>query len=266
MQSSNQFGRFGGGLVVGTALLALVAMPLAARADDSSQWDWQSSGKSKDKTEWKTQGDDDGAWVQKGDDGSVRIYRYRTNQPVASSGGYFGVQVQDVTPRLQRAKDLQAEEGALVNDVEDGSPADDAGIQVGDVILSVNGKDIGGSGDLIRVVRELDPGDNAKVEIERDGAHKTLSIKVGERPRMMRMTPPTPPRGMKMWRQDGSGNDNAPFMMFQQHREHMDELNDQLKDLQKQIDQLTDELRGLREDLRRLDSSRDRGRSGSRSN
>ncbi|MGE5176243.1 MAG: PDZ domain-containing protein [Hyphomicrobiales bacterium] len=260
MQSSNQFGRFGGSVALGAALLALVAMPLAARADDSAQWDWQSSGKSKDKTTWKSDDDGGGAWVQKGNDGSVRVYRYRTNQPAASSGGYFGVQVQDVTPRLKRAKDLQADEGALVNDVEDGSPADDAGIQVGDVILSVDGKDIGGSRDLIEVVRDLDPGDNTRVEIERDGARKTVTVKVGERPRMMRMTPPTPPRGMMQWRQDGSDDNSAPFMMFQQHRQNMDELNDQLKDLQKQIDQLTEELRGLREDLRRLDSSRTRVR------
>src|SRR5467141_3953866 len=57
----------------------------------------------------------------------------------ASDSGYLGVQVQRLTAALRRAKGIpEATEGTLVSNVEDGSPADEAGIKRGDVILEVN--------------------------------------------------------------------------------------------------------------------------------
>lgn len=261
MRLSRSFGASLGLLVPAFALVALTALPTAAKADDNNDWDWKSSSdkdkssSDKDKFEWKTEDGNQG-WITKDDDGSVRVYAYKRSQPAAAGGGYLGVQVQDVTRALQRAKDLKTSEGALVNEVEDGSPADEAGIRRGDVIISLNGKGIGDSEDLIGAVRDLDPGDKARVEVERDGARQTISVTVGERSRRLRASLP-PGFGRGMWQSRGNDDDNdVPRQMMRLHQDNMEELNAQIRELQKQIDQLTEQLRGLREELRRMDSDR----------
>lgn len=265
-------------LALGFALSTL-ALPQAARADDKNDWDWKSeSGKDKATSEssddegstWKVKEKDGATWMSKDNDGSVRVYRFRRNLPADDAGGYLGVQVQDVTRALKRAKDLRTDDGALVNNVEDGSPADDAGIQRGDVIVGLNGKPIGDSGDLIGGVRGLDPGDKAKVEIERDGARKTLTVEVGKRPRGMSMMVPNP--GNWMGRGNGDTPPMPPPMARQFHGQNLDQLDEQLKDLQEQLQQLREtdlrelreEIQGLREELRRLGTSGDRPRSRDR--
>ncbi len=70
-----------------------------------------------------------------------------------------------------------------VNNVHDGSPADEAGIEVGDVIISINGKDAGDTGDLIEMVRKVEPFTEIDVLLYRDGSEITKSAVLGIRPR-----------------------------------------------------------------------------------
>src|SRR5262249_2628786 len=71
--------------------------------------------------------------------------------------------------------------GLLVSSVEDGSPADKAGIKVGDIIVGIDGKDVESSGDLRRGLRDKKEGDSVRVEVLRGRARQTLVTSVVER-------------------------------------------------------------------------------------
>jgi serine protease Do len=93
--------------------------------------------------------------------------------------GWLGVAIQDVNKRLAESLQLGTPQGALINAVEQGSPADKGGIKPGDVIVRFDGQIIVDSGDLPHVVGMMAPGENAKVEIYREGKRKKLTMKVG---------------------------------------------------------------------------------------
>ena len=105
-------------------------------------------------------------------------------QQLVSSGkvtrGRIGVQIQEVNAQFADAFGLDRPRGALVGEVIEGGPAEKGGVKSGDVILSVNGKDVERSAQLPGVISAIKPGDTAKVEVWRDGSPKTLSVKVEE--------------------------------------------------------------------------------------
>ncbi|MDR1367784.1 MAG: DegQ family serine endoprotease [Candidatus Accumulibacter sp.] len=94
--------------------------------------------------------------------------------------GRIGVIIQEVSKDLAETFGLPRAQGAIVNDVEKGSPADKAGIESGDVILKFGGRPIGSSSDLPRIVAATRPGTKVAVQIWRNGATKELTIVVGE--------------------------------------------------------------------------------------
>src|SRR5512141_1489885 len=74
--------------------------------------------------------------AEKGKEPQVRIVKVIKQKPgETAKGAGLGVQLQDVSAGVARAMGLNAREGALVADVQDGSPADEAGLQDGDVVL-----------------------------------------------------------------------------------------------------------------------------------
>ena len=95
--------------------------------------------------------------------------------------GYLGVNIQSVTPELAKALTLSESKGALVSDVVSGSPAEKAGIQRGDVIVSYLGKSVAEARDLSRMVAESPVGENASLTILRNGARQEINVRV-ERP------------------------------------------------------------------------------------
>jgi serine protease Do len=94
--------------------------------------------------------------------------------------GRIGVQIQEVNAQFADAFGLDRPRGALVGQVLPGGPAEKAGVKSGDVILSVNGKNVERSTQLPSVISAIKPGEPARVEVWRDGAAKTLSVKVEE--------------------------------------------------------------------------------------
>ncbi|MFO0583286.1 MAG: DegQ family serine endoprotease [Anaeromyxobacter sp.] len=94
--------------------------------------------------------------------------------------GRLGVTIQDVDQALARSFSLPKPEGALVSSVEAGSPAAKAGVEPGDVILSLDGTPIATSNELPPRVADLGPGAKATLGVWRKGARRELAVTVGE--------------------------------------------------------------------------------------
>ena len=98
------------------------------------------------------------------------------------SRGWLGVVIQEVNKDLAESFGLDKPAGALVAQVLDNGPAAKGGLQVGDVILSMNGQPIDMSADLPHLVGGLKAGAKASLDVVREGKHKTLDITVGAMP------------------------------------------------------------------------------------
>ncbi|WP_375565824.1 DegQ family serine endoprotease [Oceaniradius stylonematis] len=100
--------------------------------------------------------------------------------------GRLGVMIQDFTPDLGAALGIDATAGAIVSQVEPGTPAEDAGLQPGDLIVSVNGRSIDSSADLRNQIGLTRAGERVTLEVVRDGERLTIATALGEseRPRL----------------------------------------------------------------------------------
>jgi serine protease Do len=96
--------------------------------------------------------------------------------------GWLGVVIQKVTPDLAQSFGLPEGRGALVAQVQDGSPAAKAGIKKGDIIVKFNGKDIKDMDELPRIVAGTPIGKKANIVIFREGREITLTANLGEMP------------------------------------------------------------------------------------
>ncbi|HBA42112.1 MAG TPA: serine protease, partial [Alphaproteobacteria bacterium] len=93
--------------------------------------------------------------------------------------GWLGVRIQSVTDELAESFGLDKARGALVAEVTDGGPAEQAGIRVGDVILSFNDTDVPEMRDLPRIVAETQVGKKVQVVVWRDGRKKDFDVTLG---------------------------------------------------------------------------------------
>jgi C-terminal processing protease CtpA/Prc len=104
-----------------------------------------------------------------------------------SGGGWLGVHIQDLTEDLREVLDLdEGTDGALVAEVNEGGPADEAGVKKGDVIVRIDRKAVTGVEELVKLVKQRDPGDKVSIVVLRDGAKKKLVAVLGERPKKLR--------------------------------------------------------------------------------
>ncbi len=93
--------------------------------------------------------------------------------------GWLGVQIQDVTRELAESFDMSRPHGALVAKVVADSPAEKAGLQVGDIIVDFNGQEIETSSELPPLVGMTPIDEASKVKIIRQGDRKTVTVKIG---------------------------------------------------------------------------------------
>ena len=98
------------------------------------------------------------------------------------SRGYLGVRMSEVDSDLADALGMKKPYGALINDVEEGESADNAGLLPGDVIIEFDNKEIKFSSDLPHVVGQIQPDTNATAKIIRDGDEIELDFVLGELP------------------------------------------------------------------------------------
>ncbi|MCL2074949.1 MAG: DegQ family serine endoprotease [Betaproteobacteria bacterium] len=96
------------------------------------------------------------------------------------SRGRIGVVIQEVTRELAESFGLEKPTGAIVNSVEKGGPAAEAGIEAGDVILQFDNKIINRSDELPRIIAATKPGSKVKASIWRKGVSREVLLTVGE--------------------------------------------------------------------------------------
>jgi serine protease Do len=96
------------------------------------------------------------------------------------SRGRIGVVIQEVTRELAESFGLSKAQGAIVNAVESGGPADKAGVEAGDVIVKFDGKPVISANDLPRIVGASKPGAKIAVQVWRKGTTRELTVVIGE--------------------------------------------------------------------------------------
>jgi serine protease Do len=119
--------------------------------------------------------------------------------------GIIGVTIQPVTSALAESYGLDRPHGAAVGSVNKGGPADRAGIQPDDVILSVNGKPVVSNSDLPPMIATIRPGTTAELEVWRNKATRRLSVVVDELPDESR----TPRTSRTSSRENGGGSSSV---------------------------------------------------------
>jgi serine protease Do len=101
--------------------------------------------------------------------------------------GWLGVSIQDLTPKLAKSFDLNSTKGTLIAQVLKGGPADKAGLERGDVVISFDGKDIPDSAALRNTVADTTIGKEVKVTVVRKGEKKDFTVEVGSQQKAMEL-------------------------------------------------------------------------------
>lgn len=110
--------------------------------------------------------------------------------------GFLGVSIQTLDAALARALDIESTEGVLISEVTPGSPAEQAGLRRGDVVLGVNGRTVSSTGALRNLIASAGPTE-VELEILREGKRQKLRVQLTEMPeeRQPRAEEPAPQGG-----------------------------------------------------------------------
>jgi serine protease Do len=132
-------------------------------------------------------------------DDAIRVADQLRGPTGRVSRGRIGVSIDQVTKDVAESIGLGRPQGALVRSVEAGSPAEKAGVEAGDIIITFDGRTIERSSDLPRMVGNTKPGSRATLTVFRRGSQRDLSVQVAEiepeRPaRRVSAAPAEPPR------------------------------------------------------------------------
>ena len=113
---------------------------------------------------------------------------------LAGKRPFLGILTTDLTPQLREHFGAEKDSGVLVGSVEAGSPAEKAGVKVGDILVSVDGKEVTSLGDIRRALRDKKDGDSIRLEVLRGRSRQTLVASVVEKefdvPRIFRDVDP----------------------------------------------------------------------------
>ena len=108
------------------------------------------------------------------------VEKLRSGQEIQR--GYLGVRLQPIDEDFATSLGIPKRRGELVQAIEDDSPAGRAGLQTGDIVMRVNGKDVTADQTVSFIVANLQPGAKVPVEVLRDGQKVNISVTLGKRP------------------------------------------------------------------------------------
>ena len=96
--------------------------------------------------------------------------------------GYIGAGIQEMSPDLAATFDTEPGGGVLLRSIEEGGPADQAGLRPGDIVTSISGVHTGQPDELLSLVARLTPRQEVDIEFLRNGSEQRATIEIGERP------------------------------------------------------------------------------------
>ena len=100
---------------------------------------------------------------------------------VSEEQAWLGVQLQALNEDLKEAMEMdEDQEGVLIAEVLDDSPADEAGLEDGDVVTSIDGDEMTSVKQVVAAIQDRSPGDRVEIKVLRDGRRRTLNVTLGE--------------------------------------------------------------------------------------
>ena len=121
------------------------------------------------------------ATAEPGAEPKVMVWHGADGSVIEFGRGYLGIQLVELTPELRKHFGVDEKNGVLISRVEKDSPAEKAGLAVGDIVLSVDGEDVSWSGEVGARVRKKKQGEMASLEVVRNGRGQTFQVEVAER-------------------------------------------------------------------------------------
>ncbi len=179
-------------------------------------------------------------------------------------GGYLGVRVEPISRSLGEYFGVKEEEGVLVVEVIKDSPAEDAGLEPGDVILEIDGKKVSDPETLRRIIRKCEPGESVEIKYKRKNRIRTVKVeleKIHQRFDLdsfrrghcpfseIRPNPPRIPR-VKVFRYYEGDRDYEiePFAIEEFYDPMViDEIRREIENLREQVEELREIVEDLRE-------------------
>ncbi|RZB37627.1 MAG: serine protease Do [Desulfobacteraceae bacterium Eth-SRB2] len=95
--------------------------------------------------------------------------------------GWLGVGIQDISKQVAEYYGIKSRKGVLVTEVFPDDPADIGGIKPQDIILSINGKEVGTAREITSMIADTGVGETVKIKVLRDGKTRTFKVKIAKR-------------------------------------------------------------------------------------
>ncbi len=160
---------------------------------------------------------------------------------------YIGVNLESLGDQLGEYFGVKDGKGALVTEVIQDSPAEKAGLKAGDVIVSIDGKDVEGPSDVRKAVGDKERGDKITLNLMRERKETDVAVQVEETPKDLYSAPQSTP----MPDVDNFSVPSVPPMKwlfkgdFDENMPDMKDMQENIKQLQEQMEQLQKELQNL---------------------
>lgn len=160
---------------------------------------------------------------------------------------YIGVNLESLGDQLGEYFGVKDGKGALVTEVIKDSPAEKAGLKAGDVIVSIDGKDVDGPSDIRKAVGDKEKGDKITLNVLRERKETEMAVQVEETPKDLFSAP----NAIPMPDVDNFSVPSVPPMKWL-FKGDFDENMPDMKDMQENIKQLQEQMRQLQKDLQNL--------------
>ncbi|NOZ03653.1 MAG: PDZ domain-containing protein [FCB group bacterium] len=170
-----------------------------------------------------------------------------------NTGAFLGVRVQKLTEQLRRYFGVSKNTGVLITEVVEDSPAEESGLQAGDIIIKIGKKRIEKPSDLTKAIREYDPGTKVQITVIRDEHKKKFKVTLGETEFpflaqfddftpdwFLNRFPDLPFKGYFHYNNDDEDWDYIPGPMLpdSELQKELDDIRNELQSLRKEFDEL----------------------------
>jgi serine protease Do len=163
--------------------------------------------------------------------------------------GFLGVEIHDMSKDLAGYFDVGEDQGVLVLGVTADGPAEKAGMKAGDVILEVDGKQVSDADQLVKYVRQHDPGDRVDLRVKRKGRIETAEVELGkaESPAKALVRGLTGPGKTRVIIPGGRDMEMPEVDKdIEIYRMNQHDLQQQIEQLRKDVDRLKEEIKEIR--------------------